>query len=332
MNRLITFILIILFSLQLKAQDTFSIVAIDTVSGEVGSAGASCVYISGQGVMILSDVHPGVGVIHSQAYYLSSNQAYARGLMNDGLSPQQIIDSLVENDAQNNPTRRQYGIVDFRDAVVRSAAYTGVNCDDYKNHIIGPNYAIQGNILLGQQILDSMEARFLRAEGELACRLMEALQGANVPGADTRCLGDGISSIGSFLRVAKPDDPVNDLYLQFNLPKVDDGVDPIDSLQVLIDQWGGCNSTGIIESKATESILVYPNPADDVVNFQLAENIFVKDARLLIYNANGQKVAELLFDSERIMQLNSNHLSHGFYTFQLISKEKSINTGKFIVE
>ncbi len=69
----------------------------------------------------------------------------------------------------------------------RSAAYTGQNCVNYKNHITGRNYSIQGNILLGQQILDSMEARFLRAEGELACRLMEALQGAKVVGADTRC-------------------------------------------------------------------------------------------------------------------------------------------------
>ena len=56
------------------AQDTFSIVAIDTITGEVGSAGASCVYIAGQGVRILSDVHPGLGAIHTQAYYLSANQ------------------------------------------------------------------------------------------------------------------------------------------------------------------------------------------------------------------------------------------------------------------
>jgi uncharacterized Ntn-hydrolase superfamily protein len=77
----------LVFSLQ--AQDTFSIVAIDTITGEVGSAGASCVFIAGQGVRILSDVHPGLGAIHTQAYYLSDNQDYARNLMNQGLSPQQ---------------------------------------------------------------------------------------------------------------------------------------------------------------------------------------------------------------------------------------------------
>ena len=160
----------------------------DTVTGEIGSAGASCVYIASQGVMILSYVSPGVGAVHAQAYYLAANKAYAISLMSQGVPPSDIIDSLVANDAQGNPTIRQYGIVDFREGVPSSAAYTGENCDDYKNHIVGPNYSIQGNILLGQQILDSMEARFLAAEGELVCRLMEALKVATVPGADTRCM------------------------------------------------------------------------------------------------------------------------------------------------
>ncbi|MBK6536276.1 MAG: DUF1028 domain-containing protein [Ignavibacteria bacterium] len=103
-------VLILLFSINSASpQDTFSIVAIDPVTGEVGSAGASCV----AGSIILSDVHPGIGVIHTQASYLSSNQNYARSLMNLGLSPQQIRDSVVAHDAQGNPSVRQYGIVDL---------------------------------------------------------------------------------------------------------------------------------------------------------------------------------------------------------------------------
>ncbi|MEJ2595500.1 MAG: DUF1028 domain-containing protein, partial [bacterium] len=184
MKKLITLIIAAGFVFSLSAQDTFSICAIDTVTGEVGSAGASCVYIN-QGVMIISYVSPGVGVIHTQAWYRPANKAYGISLMNQGIPPEDIIDSLVANDDQGTPSLRQYGIVDFREGVVSSAAFTGVDCDDYKNHIIGPNYTIQGNILLGQEILDSIEARFLAAEGELVCRLMEALQGANVPGADT---------------------------------------------------------------------------------------------------------------------------------------------------
>ena len=104
--------------------------------------------------------------------------------MLEGLSPQEIIDWLVAHDAQNNPTIRQYGIVDLtRNG--ESAAYTGVNCNDYKNHVTGPGYAIQGNILLGQIIIDTMHTTFLNTPGPLADRLMATLQAAKTPPWDT---------------------------------------------------------------------------------------------------------------------------------------------------
>lgn len=332
MRQLVTVIYIITLTFFSRAQDTFSICAIDTLTGEVGSAGASCVYYPPQGIMTLSDVHPGIGVIHTQAAYESENQAYARDLMNQGLSPQQIIDSLVANDANNNPTIRQYGIVDFRDGVVRSAAYTGIDCLNHKDHIIGPNYAIQGNILLGQEILDSMEARFLNSQEELACRLMEALQGANVPGADKRCLSEGISSIGVFLRVAKPDDPDNDLYLQFNLLKVDEGVDPLDSLQVLIDQWGGCNPSGVSDITEKEIVKVFPNPANDIVKFNIADKISYKNTILVIYNPKGQKEVELLYINNKALIWHTKMHSPGLYLYQLIENNVLVDRGKFIIE
>ena len=62
---------------------TFSIVAVDTTTGEVGSAGGSCI----AGSIIISDIHPGVGAIHTQSYYLPSNQNYASSLMDEGYSP-----------------------------------------------------------------------------------------------------------------------------------------------------------------------------------------------------------------------------------------------------
>jgi len=309
------------------AQDTFSIVAIDTITGEVGSAGASCVYIAGQGVRILSDVHPGLGAIHTQAYYLSANQDYARNLMNQGLSPQQIIDSLVANDAQGNPSKRQYGIVDFRDGNVRSAAYTGENCDDYKNHITGPNYSIQGNILLGQQILDSMEARFLRQEGELACKLMAALQGAKVVGADTRCLPDGISSIGSFLRVAQPGDDPAELYLDFNIPIAAEGVDPIDSLQSLIDEWGGCVAIGIAEPQQKTVVKLFPNPVSGTLTMVFEEPL---SGELMISNQLGQTVMREKLSGQSRVELNLSSFPEGLYLYSL--KDVSgqlVSSGKF---
>ena len=55
---------------------TFSIVAVDVNTGEVGSAGGSCIANS----IIISDMHPGVGAIHTQSYWLSANQSYASNL------------------------------------------------------------------------------------------------------------------------------------------------------------------------------------------------------------------------------------------------------------
>jgi uncharacterized Ntn-hydrolase superfamily protein len=313
------------------SQDTFSICAVDTVTGEVGSAGASCIgepQLPG-GCRILSDVHPGVGVIHTQAYYLASNQNYARQLMNMGLPPQQIIDSLVANDAQNNPTKRQYGVVDLFEDSSRRAAYTGVNCDDYKNHIIGQYYTIQGNILLGQQILDSMEARFLNTEGELACRLMAALQGAKVIGADTRCLDDGVSSLSAFLRVAQPDDPVNDLYLDLNVPSAFPGIDPIDSLQTLLDNWGGCLGSGIGSNKETGNINIFPNPAESTIVFNISKyGLYSGD--LDIFNNLGLTVYQQKNITGNKFSINLTGL-HGIFFYRIID-QNTISKGKFIIK
>ena len=95
---------------------------------------------------------------------------------------------------------------------------------DYQNHIIGDHYAIQGNILLGQSILDSMESRFLYTSGSLSEKLMASLQGAKVIGADTRCYDDQVSSLSAFLRVANSEDPPNDIYIDIIVEAIVAGV------------------------------------------------------------------------------------------------------------
>jgi len=230
---ILLFILLInLSTIPSFGQDTFSIVAIDSLTREVGSAGASCI----SGAIIISDVHPGVGAIHTQSYWNAANQNNASNLMDQGSSPQEIIDWLVENDAQDNPLIRQYGLVGMAGGG-RNAAYTGENCFDYKNHILGQTYAIQGNILFGQEVLDNMEENFLNNDGPLTHKLMAALQGANIPGADTRCLSYGTSSLSAFIRLAKSGDNEDSLYLDLNVNTVIPGVEPIDSLQTLFDAW-----------------------------------------------------------------------------------------------
>lgn len=236
-----SFLFLILLILSLSttknfSQDTFSIVAVDTITGEIGSAGASCVGpIGGVGAFILSDVIEGIGGIHTQASYLSQNQQNAHNRMLEGLSPQEIIDWLVANDAGGNPTIRQYGIVDLtRNG--ESAAYTGVNCSNYKNHVTGPGYAIQGNILLGQVIIDTMQYAYLNTQGPLVDRLMATLQAAKIVGADTRCASRGTSSQSGFVKVVRIGDG-NNPYLQIVVPDTPSGTDPINVLQGMFDNW-----------------------------------------------------------------------------------------------
>ncbi|MBI5914008.1 MAG: DUF1028 domain-containing protein [Bacteroidetes bacterium] len=253
---------------QLPAQDTFSIIAVDTTTGEIGSAGASCVDAAQfGGVIILNDIIPGRGGINAQANICIPHVNLVNGMaqMEAGSSPDEILQYLFDNDACQfgNNTVRQYGVVDF-DPVTglpRSAAYTGTGCTVYANHIVGATYAIQGNILLGPEILDSMQARFLAEPGALAKKLMAALQGANVPGADTRCTIQGTSSRSAFLRVSKPTDSPDSFYLELNIPVTSVGVEPIDSLQVLFDVWMANNPSAVQSADKQRVARVFPNPS-----------------------------------------------------------------------
>mgnify|MGYP001212967633 FL=1 len=232
---------------------TFSIVAVDQMSGAVGSAGASCI----SGSIIISDIYPGLGAAHTQSYWNSSNQELAGDMMIQGHSPSYIIDQLVLNDASNNPSIRQYGIVTLL-SIGSQDAYTGENCFDWKGHKVGDNYSIQGNILLSSDILESMENNFLNFQGSFEQKIMHSLQGANVAGADIRCLDGETSSISAFIRIAYIDDLQSNLTMDLNVNYTPEGSEPIDSLQVLFDSWISENiefGFGDINSDQTVDIL-----------------------------------------------------------------------------
>jgi uncharacterized Ntn-hydrolase superfamily protein len=332
MKKLIhTFLLSHLSLLPLSAQDTFSICAVDTVTGEVGSAGASCIDAlqigNSEGCALISDVHPGVGVVHTQAYYLSQNQTYAQSLMNIGLSPQQIIDSLQLHDIQNNPAIRQYGVVKLNGNSAQAASFTGASCMSYANHRVGANYAIQGNILLGAQILDSMEARFLNTPGDLACKLMAAMQGAKVPGADTRCATSGNSSLSAFLRVAD----ANNLTIDLVVPYGPAGFEPIDSLQVLFDNVHAC-AVGINELQGLPwSATVYSNPVKDLLHVKLSENAG-SGACFEMFNLHGQRdIIRPLGPGEELI-IDCTALPKGIYYYRVFIPGKGEQNGKILIQ
>ena len=292
MNRVVAIFFILGIS-NLYSQHTFSIVAVDTITGEIGSAGATCgdsiIWPGTAGAYIISDILPGVGAIHTQSFWLASNQVNARIQMQQGSSPNQIISWLVAHDAQNNPQSRQYGVVDYHNGSSRSAAFTGTSCYDYKNHILGPNYAIQGNILLGQQILDSMEYYFLNTSGCLPEKLMAAMNGAKVVGADTRCMVEGTSSLSAFLRMALPTDSYNNLFLDINVAGTAPNVEPIDVLETRYNQWKNsnisyCDSVSSTEIFQKKNVEIHPNPTNDFITISNAE-----ESRIIeLFSLNGK--------------------------------------------
>ncbi len=230
------------------AQHTFSIVAVDPTTGEIGSAGATCLDIDDlggeEGALVISDIILGIGAINTQAFWSPVNQQAARVRMEAGDSPQEILDWLFDNDpAPGSNQDRQYGIVDLiggPGGTPRSAAFTGTNNSSVANHIVGSNYAIQGNILISQDVLDDMETGFLNTNGTLADKLMGAMQGAKRIGADSRCTGNQTSSKSAFLRVAKVEDAFTNyghLTVDLNVSKTDPAVDPIDILQDTYDYY-----------------------------------------------------------------------------------------------
>ena len=327
-------LIIMFFGLSsLYSQDTFSICAVDTVTGEVGSAGASCLDESDihGGCSIISDVFPGLGVIHTQAQWSPDNQYYAHELILKGLLPSQIIDSLIANDVNNNPGIRQYGIAALYKNSALVKGYTGSNCMDYKNHIEGKNYCIQGNILLGRMVLDSMEARFLRAEGDLACKLMAAMQGAKMVGADSRCAPSSNSSLSSFIRVAKPGDSQYDLWIDIIVPIVPSRYEPIDSLQIRLDAVHECNPSGI-ETQSVQSLVEIIRSQDNrTITFKPDLKIINTSVTFEMFDILGHPVFSATIEGSSTFTFENAVYNNGVYFYRLITGGKLLKADKLVL-
>lgn len=232
-------LLVIVFADIVYSQHTFSIVAVDTVSGELGGAGATCLDTfdcNCPGAVIINGIVPGKGVAHAQAQVCVPNVNLQNALrwIDSGLTAVQVLDSLFARDACpfGDTANRQYGIITVNGGRVWLAGFTGSGTLPYAAHRIGNDYVVLGNILLGPEVLDSIEAGFRRGGSSLAERLMAALLAASrIVGADRRCLADSVSSLSAFLRVARPTDTTP--YINLVVSWIPPGIDPIDSLYLL---------------------------------------------------------------------------------------------------
>jgi uncharacterized Ntn-hydrolase superfamily protein len=321
-----------------RSQDTFSMLAFDSITGEVGAAGASCVDLfnfPAYSNHFIAELFPGVGAIATQASYLATNQLNARNHMNAGESPLQILNWLQNNDAGSNPSVRQYGIVRMMPDSVQAAAFTGSNCMTYKNHIVGPNYTIQGNILLGQKVLDSMEARFKREKGDLACKLMAALQGAKMVGADSRCAPNNSSSLFAFVKVTQPTDTFGSPSFLVSLKTHSLAmIEPIDSLQKLFTAVKTCTNDWVSlkeNSQPENNWSIFPNPARDEIKLGFYGKP-CKVVKLSIYSSLGLLIREETISEPKpntILQLKG--LEAGTYYLQLSGSGTIQSTKKLII-
>jgi uncharacterized Ntn-hydrolase superfamily protein len=178
---MVRFLLALLVTTSLAAEPvvaTFSIVAADPEAGEVGVAVASRFFSVGS---VVPFGEGGVGAVATQASADVSFGPRGLELLARGVLPDEIVKILVRGDEAAD--RRQFAVVS---ADGKSATYTGPNCGAWAGGRSGPNYAVQGNILTGEDVVVAMEKAFLETNGTLADRMYAALVAGDGKGGDSR--------------------------------------------------------------------------------------------------------------------------------------------------
>jgi uncharacterized Ntn-hydrolase superfamily protein len=232
-------ILIAIFSLALLSPGvcnaTWSIVAVDPKTKEVGIAGASCTDF----VFGIAGVAPGKGVIVAQAMSNMAAKRLGVKMLLEGASPQEIIAAITKPEFDLNFSLQQYGIaaLGFESS---PAAYTGVDTDDWKGAVKDYGVSVQGNILTDAQVVSNVLAAFKAASKNskmsLADRLIAALEAGAANGGDRRCGQQRARS--AFIIVARPTDDVQAPYLRINiLGQEEGGANPIRLLRRKFDEW-----------------------------------------------------------------------------------------------
>lgn len=164
---------------EMPRPSTFSIVAADPESGEVGVAVASRFFAVGT---VVPHARAGVGAVATQSYANTDFGPHGLSLLSHGNPPKQVLEVLLGND--KGRTRRQVGLVT---AEGKSASYTGSDCNAWAGGRSGPNYAVQGNILTGEKVVVEMEKAFLSTAGKpLGERLFAAIEAGDAAGGDSR--------------------------------------------------------------------------------------------------------------------------------------------------
>jgi uncharacterized Ntn-hydrolase superfamily protein len=213
---------------------TFSILAMDPETGDIGGAVQSRVFSVGNGVLW---AEAGVGAVATQAIVDVSYGPQALALLRQGMSAEQTVRRVWESDPDPRPQDwtkqgRQFAAIDAKGTV---SALTGPRATAWAGHrsctASASPCTAQGNILAGAAVVDSMVAAFERTVGQhLSFRLVAALEAGQAAGGDTR----GMQSAA--LLIVRKNGGVwlnNDTVLRL---QVDDNPSPIAELRRLVEK------------------------------------------------------------------------------------------------
>jgi uncharacterized Ntn-hydrolase superfamily protein len=170
---------------------TFSIIAFDPATNQLGVGVQSRAFGAGA---IVPCAKAGVGAVATQA---AANRTYgpkAIALLEQGLSPEEVIKRITSEDPQRD--RRQVAVIDAKG---RSAVYTGKHVIDrnhdpkdhvhfggWAGHVQGEHFSAQGNTLASEAVVLAMAEAYKNGTGTMAERLMDALEAGQSKGGDTR--------------------------------------------------------------------------------------------------------------------------------------------------
>jgi uncharacterized Ntn-hydrolase superfamily protein len=213
---------------------TFSILAFDPITGEIGAAVQSKVFSAGNGPLW---AEAGVGAVATQAIIDVSYGPKGLALLKQGFSPKEVIQKLLDQDTDPRPgwpkAGRQVAVIDEKGNV---AAHTGPGAQDWKGDKQGKFCTAQGNILAGPDVVARMVENFEKSEfnasgqrQHISLRLVAALEGGQSAGGDTR------GQQSAALIVVKKNGGVwlnNDVVLHL---QVDDSAEPIKELRRLVE-------------------------------------------------------------------------------------------------
>src|ERR671920_1243950 len=161
-----------------KLVATFSIAAFDPETGSLGVAVQSKFLAVGS---VVPWARAGVGAVATQAMANYNYGPHGLELMARGKTADETVEGLISADEDRQ--HRQVGAVDARG---RAATFTGPECFEWAGGVTGEYFAAQGNILVGDETVEAMARTYTETQGDLATRLLAALDAGQAAGGDSR--------------------------------------------------------------------------------------------------------------------------------------------------